>query len=186
VLSRLRTGEAGYSLIELLLVMSMMVVVLGAVLSLADVAQRSTPKDLERAHAIRDAQVGLDRMTRELRQTHTVVAYSDYTIEVKAWVGGQERQITYDCSDPQPSETGYNRCIRKEIASTASYPVISRILNGPSSSTPSPVFTYTTNASGQITYVKATVEASAKGDLKQGFTHRVALHDGFYMRNRDG
>ena len=67
---RIRGEEAGYSLIELMIVASMMVVVLGAVLSLGDAAQRSTPKDLERAHAIRDTQVGLHRMTRELRQAH--------------------------------------------------------------------------------------------------------------------
>ena len=34
--------------------------------------------------------------------------------------------------------------------------------------------------------MKATVEASTKGNLQKGYTHRVALHDGFYMRNRDG
>ena len=38
--------------------------------------------------------------------------------------------------------------MRQEVAPTASYlPVISGILNGPSDTTPSPVFTYTTNAS---------------------------------------
>ena len=185
LLARIRREEAGYSLIELLIVASMMVVVLGAVLALGDVAQRSAPKDLERAHAIRDAQVGLGRMTRELRQSHSLVAYSAYSIEVKAWVGGQERQITYNCSAAQPGEAGLNRCLRTEVGSGASIPVISRILNGPAG-TPSPVFTYTTNAAGQVTYVKATVEAATKGNLRQGFTHRVALHDGFYMRNRDG
>ena len=183
---RFRADEAGYSLVELMIVASMLVVVLGAVLSLGEAVQRSTPKDLERAHSIRNTQVGLNRMTRELRQSHALVSHTDYVIEVKTWFAGQERQVRYDCSASEPGETGMNRCIREEVGSSASYPVISRILNGPSSGSPSPVFTYTTNPAGEIAYVKVAVEASTKGHLKQGFTHRAAFHDGFYMRNRDG
>jgi hypothetical protein len=35
-------------------------------------------------------------------------------------------------------------------------------------------------------YVGAKVEVAARGDLKNGYEHRIVLEDGFYMRNLDG
>jgi hypothetical protein len=35
-------------------------------------------------------------------------------------------------------------------------------------------------------YVTALVEVAAKGDLQNGYDHKVVLDDGFYMRNISG
>src|SRR5207302_54087 len=63
--------------------------------------------------------------------------------------------------------------------------VIDRLINEPGSGL-SPVFTYATNGSGRTTYASAHVEVPAKGARPTGYSHRIVLDDGFYMRNLDG
>jgi hypothetical protein len=53
--------------------------------------------------------------------------------------------------------------------------VIDRVLNGTT------VFSLT-----PPDYVGATVEVAARGNLKDGYDHRVILEDGIYMRNLSG
>ena len=59
------------------------------------------------------------------------------------------------------------------------------VMNGPSG-TAGGIFTYELNSGGNVTYASAAIEVPAKHDRKEGFEHKVALYDGFYMRNLDG
>jgi prepilin-type N-terminal cleavage/methylation domain-containing protein len=174
-----RSGERGYSLIELMVVAALLAVVLGAILTLAEATQRIAPQETERAHVIREAQVGLDRMTRELRQAYAAPAVSGSTVEASVLGrGGATRTVRYDCDEAHPTESGYTRCLRQVLTGgtwSTGEVVIDRVLNGTS------VFTAT-----PPDYVRAAVEVAARGDRKTGYTHRVILDDGFYMRNLDG
>jgi prepilin-type N-terminal cleavage/methylation domain-containing protein len=174
-----RSGEAGYTLIELMMVAALLVVVLGAVLALAETTQRIAPKETERAHVIREAQVGLDRMTRELRHAYAAPTVTGSTIQASVLgIGGITRTVRYDCDEAHPTESTYTRCLRQVLSSgtwSTGEVVIDRVLNGTS------VFTAT-----PPDYVRAAVEVAARGDRKTGYTHRVILDDGFYMRNLDG
>jgi Tfp pilus assembly protein PilX len=179
-----RCGEAGYALTELLVVTSLLAVVLGAILMLAETTQRIAPKENERAMVIREAQVGLHRMTRELRQMYLAPHVSSPSrMEASVLVNGVATRVSYECDQPHPSDPAYTRCMRYQVASdgtkSGGQVVIDRVVNGAG------VFTYTPSAADP-TYVEAKVDVSARGDLKDGYDHLVALHDGFYMRNRGG
>jgi type II secretory pathway pseudopilin PulG len=173
-----RRGEAGYALTELLVVASLLVIVLGAVLTLGETSQRIAPKETERAQVIREAQVGLHRMTRELRHAYTPPTVSGSFIQANLSVAGVTRTVKYECNRPHPTDSAYTQCQRFTITGstqTGGEVVIDRVLNG------NTVFGHESS-----NYVRAVVEVAARGDLNDGYDHRVVLDDGFYMRNLDG
>jgi Tfp pilus assembly protein PilX len=174
-----RSGEAGYGLVELMVVSSLLIIVLGAILALGETTQRIAPKESERAHVIREAQVGLHRMTRELRHANAAPTVTGSTVEATVLAaGGATRTVRYDCDEAHPTETAYTRCLRHVLSGTTwtgGEVVIDRVLNGAT------VFSLT-----PPDYVGATVEVAARGNLKDGYDHRVILEDGVYMRNLSG
>jgi Tfp pilus assembly protein PilX len=100
-----RSGEAGYGLVELMVVASLLVVVLGAILALGTTTQRIAPKESERAHVIREAQVGLHRMTRELRHAFQAPTVSGSTMQAEVLAAnGATRTVRYDCDEAHPSD----------------------------------------------------------------------------------
>jgi hypothetical protein len=162
-----------------MVVASLLVVVLGAILALGETTQRIAPKESERAHVIREAQVGLHRMTRELRHAYEAPTVSGSTMQanVRA-LGGATRTVRYDCDEAHPTDEAYTRCLRQVFTGATWSPgevVVDRVLNGTT------VFSLT-----PPDYVGATVEVAARGGLKDGHDHRIILQDGFYMRNLDG
>jgi prepilin-type N-terminal cleavage/methylation domain-containing protein len=177
---RLCACQRGFTLIETMLVAATLSIIIVAILSLSDTSQKLVPRDQERAFVIREAQVGLHKMTRELRQASQVISTSPRSMEVT--VRGQ--QVRYTCEAPHPTKSAWRRCVRTAMSGStpgAQSVVVDRVLNGTGT-----VFSYTTDEqTGQITYVAVKLEVPASGDLKQGHPHRVALDDGFYMRNRD-
>jgi type II secretory pathway pseudopilin PulG len=177
--AKARRGEAGYGLVELLVVASILIVVLGAILALAEATQRMAPRESERAHVIREAQVGLHRMTRELRHTFQTPTVSGSTMqaEVRA-ANGATRTVRYDCDEAHPTDPAYTRCLRQVLTGgtwSGGDVVIDRVLNGAA------VFSLT-----PPDYVGARVEVAARGNLADGHDHRIILEDGFHMRNLDG
>ena len=95
---RVRLEESGWTLIELLISSVILVIMLGAVLALLDATNAVAPRDQERAHDLREAQVGLYEMTRELRQAYWLVSHSAYSIEALVWENGADHEVTYDCT----------------------------------------------------------------------------------------
>jgi type II secretory pathway pseudopilin PulG len=69
---RLTKEESGWTLIELLVVAAVLVVVLTAVLSIADSTQRTASSDQQRTNAIGDAQTGIARIADNLRNACAV------------------------------------------------------------------------------------------------------------------
>ena len=183
-------GEAGYALTELLLVSSLLVIVLGAVLMLGEASQRIAPRETERAIVIRDAQVGMHRMTRELREAHNVVSPAAGTSAAvfDAWVpttAGQ-RRVSYECNAAHPTDSAYTRCLRYDVTAAGvksnGQVVVDRVLNGAAGST-LPVFVR--GSTPATDYVKTTVEVASRGDRQEGYSSKILLEDGFYMRNLD-
>jgi prepilin-type N-terminal cleavage/methylation domain-containing protein len=182
--------ERGYTLLEVLLVAAVLAVVLGALLAFLGTNQKLAHKDSERSSVIRETQVGLDRMTRELRHAYQVVSNTAYALEVRAVVQGRDRHVRYSCDEAHPTEPLWRRCVRYEIGAGgpgAGQLVVDRVLNlapAGGSATPRPVFTYSPDAA-TATYVKVRVEVPAKGALREGHENSIVFDDGFYMRNRD-
>ena len=185
-----RSGEAGYALTELLLVSTLLVIVLGAILMFGETSQRIAPKETERAIVIRDTQVGMHRMTRELREAHELVSPAAGTSAsiIDAWVPttSGERRVSYECNQAHPTDTAYTRCIRYDVAANGTKSnaqvVVDRVLNGAAGST-LPVFVR--GSAPTSDYVKTTVEVASRGDRKTGHSSKILLEDGFYMRNLD-
>jgi hypothetical protein len=174
--------ESGYALVELLLVASLLVVVLSAVLLFGEATQRIAPRDQERSHVIQEAQVGLHRMTQELRKAHLVNDRGSYFMDVQVRLGGVDTRVRYECDQPHPVEPAYRRCLRFVNGGAAGELVVDRVLNA-ADVPPDPVFIYTTDGGGNVAHVQARVELPARGDLKTGHGHRITYADGFYPRN---
>jgi prepilin-type N-terminal cleavage/methylation domain-containing protein len=186
--ARVRRDEAGFTLVELLVAMGLLLVILGAVLALLDTGNNIAVRDQERTHAIRDAQVGLYTMTKELRQAYSIVSSSPYLIEVHVWKNGADHDVTYDCTGTSSAGPPLGQCVRYETTGGgqgAASIVVDRLLNNPGSGRP-PVFTYTSNGSGHTTYATVHVEAPSKGERATGYAYRVVFDDGFFMRNLNG
>jgi type II secretory pathway pseudopilin PulG len=111
--SRLGDGEAGMTLIELLVAASMGVVLLGAVGAMLISAVRQQPNVSERSQSVTTARVVLERMTREIRNGLQVyeaspskVAFETQVRRTACGAGGEEDpedpaihcRVTYSCS----------------------------------------------------------------------------------------
>ena len=178
------------SLIELMITVSLLALVLGAVLALMDAGASQLPKDQERAHAMREAQVGLDRMVRELRQSYFVRSTTPNAMDVYVRLNGQSRHVHWTCNvrapdtPENPYDQNYRRCIRREAGIFQPLPsiasgevVVDRVVNGAT-----PVFEFTPNPI-RPTYVTVRLEVPARGGLIDGFKHKVTFNDGFLLRN---
>lgn len=177
---RIRADASGYTLTEFIIVVAMLVVVLGGTLSVLDTAADIAPKEQERAHAVREAQVGLHRMTRELRQATQVVSPAvspDKSAIMRIWVpvAGVSTEVTYSCNvGSQDLPDGKHwRCVRSwtQGGQAQSVTVIERL-------TDPNIFSRTSEA-----FVKVRVEVPASGERKRGLDHTIVLDDGFFMRN---
>jgi type II secretory pathway pseudopilin PulG len=184
----LRREESGFTLVELLVAAGLMLVVVGAALALLDSSNTIAARDQERTHAIREAQVGVQSMTRELRQAFSIVSSSPYSIEVHVLRGGADHDVTYDCTGTSSAGPPLGQCVRYETGGSgqgAASTVVDRLINKPGSGRP-PVFAYTTNGAGRTTYGTVHVEVPSKGERAQGYSYRVVFDDGFFMRNLGG
>lgn len=174
-------SQTGYSLTEALIVVVLLIVVMGGTLSLLDTTAQVAPQENERAHAIREAQVGLGNITRELRQARSVEdGYSATGLTVRTPVAGVPTRVEYDCGVASISKPGLKACRRIQYASDnttvarTGYPV-DRLLSDQ-------VFEYTVE-NGAIQFVRARIEVPASGERQQGLNHTIVLDDGFFLRN---
>ena len=197
-LRRRLQSESGWSLMELLLGMFIFTFILGGVLGVLETSARTAPKDAERADAIGEAQGGLQRMVRELRQAHTILSNGSQSIEILVRIRKDDpstpdvethvdRHVKYSCGN----EEAPGKCVRVEVApgallsSGVKQTVIARLANtGNSVPAGREVFNYTGNANTfSPTYAKVHIEVPASGELGHGYQHSISLDDGFYARN---
>ena len=173
------------SLAEVLVTMVLMLLLLFAVVQLLDTTSAIAPKDRERNDVLHEAQVGLHRMTRELRQSFALNSSPQTASRMSAQVtvAGVDKHVLYDCNLPSPTKTGFYACRRVAVNASGAVPtnaasgevVIDRL------TTPN-IFTYTPSASSPK-YVKAKIQVPAAGERTKGYAHTVTLDDGFFMRN---
>jgi type II secretory pathway pseudopilin PulG len=185
--------QQGYTLVELLVAMSLTVVVLGGIVTTLVLAARVEARDSRYAYAQDDARVGLDRMVNEIRQAVNIVSsgpnFVDMNVDLSTAGQTQEYQVYYECDIPQPG-TSYNECVRVQAAVGASLPslstgdpVITNLQNGTATN---PVFTWAPSSIAPY-YMTATIDVPASHgrntSLGMGFTHTVVISDGALMRN---
>jgi prepilin-type N-terminal cleavage/methylation domain-containing protein len=153
-------GEGGYTLIEMLVAMTMGVVVLGAVGSLVVSAMKNQPKISERAQDITTARWVLERLTREIRNGIRVDNATSSSVSFETYVrhttcGGTtflastaiptKCEVTYTCTT--------TACSRIEAAPGIKTGKATQIFKGIDSSN---VFAYSPSAK-EATFVKVTL-----------------------------
>ncbi|HEX8122605.1 MAG TPA: hypothetical protein VF549_15200 [Solirubrobacteraceae bacterium] len=184
LLTRLIREEHGFTLTEQLVVCAGLGVILAAILGLSEIAVTNGPRDRERVHAVRDAQVSLDKMNRELRSAHAITI-QPFKVVASVLKNGTTVTVTYDCS--AAAVNGLRKCTRSQTGGSPAptQTAIDRISNPAAR----PVFTATTktDASGVAwtTYVRTLVEVPGRGELTKGSNATVVLDDGFFLRNID-
>jgi prepilin-type N-terminal cleavage/methylation domain-containing protein len=178
-LARRLRAQSGFTLVETLVAAALLAVVLTAVLSLFELSAKQAAGDQERAHAIREAQVGLTGLVRQGRQAYKIHANTAQRLEFSVLLRGEDRRVVYDCAVEHPTRPDTRRCVRFQVlgdgGQTSPEVVIDRVLN-------TDVFAYTPD-SGSPTYVTVNIEAPAAGERDGGFAHKIVLNDGFAVRN---
>ncbi len=173
--ARLR-AQSGFTLVEQLVAMLLLAIVTGFTLSVLESMMRAAPADQEWTHTVANTQVGVYRMTRDLRQGLNVTLVTGYVASADVVVKGATQHVLYQC------DLG-SSCTRKSTtAPTAApergaggAPVIANLQNF---SLGTPVFT-----SPSSKYFKVVVIVRSAGSLKTAHTHTVTLTDGFFARN---
>ena len=97
---RLRDDQSGFTLVELLVAMPIALIVVFMALLVLDTAIPYELRTREHAQALRDQEVGLERMTRELREATSFTFLTSQKVEFDVHIrsAGGLRKIRYDCS----------------------------------------------------------------------------------------
>ena len=193
---RLHESEGGFTLVELLVTILILGLVMGATISILTTTQRAVPGDIEASHTIEDAQVGLNRMTRELRQGTNVTIYDSGTADTTAPIDGDQitadfgtTRVLYMCDvalvNAAPGET-LRRCVRK--AGTVSTPPTFNTVGKTEQ-----LFNAVRNSELGVNvftapstkYFQIAIKTKSTGSVKvtTANPHTVTLSDAFYARN---
>ena len=170
--------ERGFTIIELLVGMTVLVVVMLATLTVLDDSTRIAARDNDRSQAIRDAQVGIDRMVRELRHTRLVNSATPQVLDVNVVRRGVDTRVVFNCSTAVPGAAGLRRCTRTPAGGTAEL-LVDRVRDiGADSS----AFAYTP-AAATARHVTIRLGLVVDAGKQGGYQQNVVLTDGTALRN---
>jgi len=169
------------TLMELMIGMVTLTFVVLALLSLLDSAIKTAPRDEERASSIREGQVGVHIMTRELRQANKVWTPGKTQIYVNI---GDDKHVLYDCDVVHPDNPDQRQCRRWEAAIGSELPLASPGQVVVERREAGDVFTYEPSLINP-TYVKVQMKVPQAGRRADGYRANLVLDDGFYLRNTD-
>lgn len=182
--------EAGFTLTEVLVTTTVLVVVVLAILQTLDGAARAVPRDVEWTHAIAEGRVGVLRMVRELRGADAVLGTTPNSIDFQTSDDGTVRRVRFACEVPDGVLPGFRRCTRVEAGAAGVLPapstgetLVGRIRNG----TPEdPVFRGTPDpVAPRYLAVRVLVPSTGERTARERPGHDVVIEDGAYLRNRD-
>jgi prepilin-type N-terminal cleavage/methylation domain-containing protein len=144
-------APGGFTLIEMLVAMTLGVVVMGGVLILLIGAMRSQPKLEQQATNIQTARFALERMTREIRNGIVVDKYTSSSVSFQTYV----RHTTCGGSTMSASSVSATKC---EVTYTCSGSSCTRIEAAPGvyTGTAATIFSGINNASSVFTWSPST------------------------------
>ncbi len=177
---RIRSDQSGFTLVELMVTMSVMIIVMIASLGILDIAVRSEPEIADRNRQVQAAQTELERLTREIRVSYEVVAASPQSLTVLTYVnratcdGGTPDttircRVTYNCASGSCTRT-----ISETDGSSPTSPTT--VVSGLSSDS---IFTYTPDSVDPVT-VDITLNYPAG---QGGAEDAITVSAGVVMRN---
>lgn len=179
-LRALRREERGFTLVELTVAASLGLVVIGGGVLLFTSVVGAEPRARERASAIADGRVTMERMTRELRQGGQVTVGSPTQLSLLTYVdsatcGGAyfstaiQCQVTYSCSA--------GTCTRVEAAPGSQTGTPVTVVSGLA---PGDVFSYSACAGSPTTYQYVGIRLVYPADDAED---AITLNDGVDLRN---
>jgi prepilin-type N-terminal cleavage/methylation domain-containing protein len=183
---RLGTQQSGFTLVETLVVVVVLIIVCSALVAPLVSSQGVQARDAEYAYSQQNARTGLDGMVHQIRQAYAVLSTTPNSIEFNVSLSGSDYHVLYECDVAQPN-TSYQQCVRLQAAAGAALPplsagvvVLTNVTNG---TLADPVFTFTPNGVSP-TYVTARIKVPASGGTNGGLTHSIVLSDGVLLRNQ--
>lgn len=174
-------GEDGFTLIEMIVAMTLGVVVMGGVLILLIGAMRSQPRLDKQATNIATARYALERMTREIRNGIVVDKYTSSSISFQTYV----RHTTCGGSTISSSSVSATKC---EVTYTCSISSCTRIEAAPTvyTGTATTIFSGINNASSVFNWSPSTSPTYIGVTLKipdpEG-SGALTVSDGASLRN---
>jgi Tfp pilus assembly protein PilW len=177
-------GEAGFTVIELLVAATLMVLVLLPTFMVLEQSTRHAHRDTARATTIDEAQTGLNRLVRELRHTTLVHSSTAQVLEVTVTRRGVDSRVRFDCTVTEPGRAPLRRCTRTVVSGPGAGST-EPLIQGIEASASTVVFTYTPAAG--IPKKHVAIEVALAVDDAKSFGHRgrAVLADGTGLRNVD-
>lgn len=176
--------DAGFTLVELLMTMTLTLVVASGALGLLEAARPASDAEFMRQVAIGEGRAGLERMVREIRGADSVNSTSGTLIDFNGQTASGSRRIVYECG-VSSTVAGLRQCTRYEGpvggTATGAQTVIDRLVNA---TTSQPVFSYLPDRI-RPTEVKVAVVLPSRAESPVGYNHRVSLYDTAFLRNVD-
>ena len=122
-LRRRAASEEGWTLVELLVVIVMMILVMTATLDLLQAATSTQLRDQSYAQEVTDSQTALARLVHDLRQATVLQVVSPNVIQFQLTANGTSYNVKYDCTAHDTLGTGYTRCARTQATAPSTPPV---------------------------------------------------------------
>lgn len=123
---------------ELVITVSLLMVVLGGLLTVFESVQRSATFVQERSETLDEMRIALDQMTKEIRQAQEVESTSTASrLEMTTYILGVQKTIVYQVS---------GATLTKSVNSAGAVPIQTHVAT-------TNLFSYTTDASGVIQLV---------------------------------
>ncbi len=156
------SAESGFTVIEITVTLSIMLVVVGALLTIFDSTQRTQVFAQERSQTLDEIRLALDRMTKEIRQGSVVESASTTSfLGVDTYVNGVATHIHYTVSGTS---------LLREVNGSSS--TLLANLNS------SDVFTYAPDAaSAQVITITLNVHPLRRPDTVVSLTSEVRLRN---------
>jgi prepilin-type N-terminal cleavage/methylation domain-containing protein len=190
--ARLHAREDGFTLVELLVTILILGLVMGATVSMLSTTYAIVPGDIEASHSIEDAQVGINRMTRELRQATTIAVYdasaavagsnpSGDQIRADFGTAATAKVVIFQCNI---TSGALKACTRKEgtVGSAPTFgaggsKLVDSISNGATK-------VFSQPAGTPVKFYRVFIKIKSIGNVKSPRSgHSTTIDDGFYARN---
>jgi prepilin-type N-terminal cleavage/methylation domain-containing protein len=182
-------SERGFTLVEILVVISLLSIVLAVLMGPMIDSQRIANRQFNYAAAQQSARTGLDSMVAQIRQATAIIASGPNFVEMNVNLQGVSYTVEYECDIAQPVTPDgehLNECLRGSTSqggtpsmSSGTAIVVSNLRNGTPSS---PVFTWGPDPNAPY-YMTATIQVPASNAKTGGLTRQIVFTDGALMRN---
>jgi prepilin-type N-terminal cleavage/methylation domain-containing protein len=111
--------QGGFTLVELLLVMSLTTVIVGVTLDALGVITRTQTRDQAYAQEINTTQAAFARLTHDLRQATAFRSVTPNAISFSMVEGGTTYNVAYDCTAADSLGSGHTRCAQSQAVAPA-------------------------------------------------------------------